>query len=326
MLFRLIIIALIAGSSLLAAADAQIPKKVVDAEADIDYRHDFEPLTKKHNTRVLIDRYHNTIYTSEGAETGAHVMLEIMGRDGFSIEYAEASLTNGALDNADILIIHGLPNDEIELKNGATLWKSPLSNDEIDAIARFVDGGGGLYLSLSHFPNGSGALPLLEAFAVKFRDGYLYSKEYPSFTDPENGRCSHYFGMSRDDGTLNTEHPLIKAGLKVDKVDYLCGAAIFRNPEDAVLPFPPGSQNYNQDDTINEASDHYAGMIGFDYGKGKVVVAADQGMFRDFIFTFDSGEKVYVTITSPDNDNANLFINMMRWLSSKIDIASGADN
>jgi hypothetical protein len=42
------------------------------------------------------------------------------------------------------------------------------------------------------------------------------------------------------------------------------------------------------------------------------------GVVADFVFTFNNGERVYVTITSPDNDNANLFVNMMRWLSPKI--------
>ncbi|WDI33016.1 hypothetical protein PUV54_07375 [Hyphococcus flavus] len=300
----------------LEAAFAQ--KEVIDAIADTDYRHEFEPLQKQHHTRVLIDRYHKTIYTNEGFATGAHAMLEIMDRDRFSVDYAEEALSQDILAQADILIIHGLPNDKIALENGGVFWKSPLSDSEIDSIVKFVDSGGGLYLSLSHFPNGSGALPLLEAFSVKFRDGYLYSKEYPSFTDPENGRCSHYFGMSEDDNTLNVDHPLIRHGLPVRKVDYHCGAAIFRNPEDVVLQFPAGSENYNKDNTFSEASGYYAGMIGFEFGKGKVVVAADQGMFRNFIFTFDTNEKVYVTITSPDNDNASLFINMMRWLSPKI--------
>lgn len=299
-------------------AAEQIKRNFQDAEVDSDYKHDFEPLTSNHGTHVLIDRFHQTIHTEEGYATGAHVMLDIMERDGFSVEYAETQLEYDLIADADILIIHGLPNDEIELDNGGVFWKSPLSDTELDAIVRWVDQGGGLYVSLSHFPGGSGALPLLEAFAVKFRDGYIYSKEYPSFTDPKDGRCSHYFGMSRKDNTLNSKHPIIKNGLQVNKVDYHCGAGIFRNPEDVVLQFPPGSENYNKDDSISEKSDHYAGMIGFNYGKGKVVIAADQGMFRDFIFTFDTGDQVYVTITGPDNDNANLFINMMRWLSPKI--------
>ncbi|WP_428407520.1 hypothetical protein [Hyphococcus sp.] len=319
---KTIMLSVLAAAVLLAPPTAAAPKQNVDAEADIDYRHDFPLLKKQHGTRVLIDRFHETIYQEEGFATGAHVMLEIMGRDGFSVAYADAALSAATLEDSDVLIIHGLPNEKSELPNGAVFWKSPLSGEEIEAIVRFVDNGGGLYLSLSHFPNGSGAAPLLEAFAVKFRDGYVYSEEYPSFNDPEDGRCSHYFGMSREDGTLNPEHPLIENGLKVEKVDYLCGAAIFREPEDAVLSFPPGTANHfhgkASEGDVYETSDHYAGMIAFDYGKGKVVVSGDQGMFRDFIFTFDTGERVYVTITSPDNDNANLFVNMMRWLSPKI--------
>jgi putative intracellular protease/amidase len=319
---RLLVAGLFVATCALAADE---PLHVVDAEVDLEYHHNFMPLDEAHDSRVLIDRFHKTIYTTDEGETGAEIMLDIMNRDGFAVTYADSALDAPSLEKADVLIIHGLPNNEVALENGGVFWQSPLSNDEIDAIVRWVDAGGGLYLSLSHFPNGSGALPLLEAFAVKFRDGYLYSKEYPSFTDAKNGRCSHYFGMSRNDGTLNGQHPIVKYGLPVETVDYLCGAAIFRAQEDAVLPFPKGSENhldgrFDPDTSVFETSDAYAGMIGFDFGKGKVVVAADQGMFRDFVFTFNNGERVYVTITSPDNDNANLFVNMMRWLSPKISV------
>ena len=33
---------------------------------------------------------------------------------------------------------------------------------------------------------------------------------------------------------------------------------------------------------------------------------------RNFIFTFDHTKTVHVTITSPENDNANLFVNLVR--------------
>ncbi|MEO1135448.1 MAG: hypothetical protein AAFW68_02415 [Pseudomonadota bacterium] len=309
--------------AMFASFSVAAQKQLADAVTDSDYKHAFTPLDQQHGTRVLIDRFHQTIYTNDEGTTGAEVMLEIMERDGFDTGFADTPLTSASLQNADILIIHGLPNERVELASGETFHHSPLSAEEVEAIVRFVDEGGGLYLSLSHFPGGSGAAPLLNAFSVKFRDGYIYSKAYPSFTDHENGRCSHYFGMSRGDDTLNADHPMIKNGLPVERIDYHCGAAIFRNPEDAVLPFPKGSENHidgtlNTEHVIYETSDSYAGMIGFNFGKGKVVAAADQGMFRNFIFTFDTDERVYVTITSPDNDNANLFVNMMRWLSPKI--------
>jgi len=293
--------------------------EVTDAVVDSDYIHDFEPLDTDHNTHVVIDRGHNTIY-AQGESSGAGTMLDIMERDGFAISYAEGPLDQ-SLDSADVLIIHGLPNDEIELPSGESLWRSPLSPEEVEAVVRWVDDGGSLFLTLSHFPNGSGARPLLDAMAVQFIDGYIWHEDTPSFDDPKNGRCSHFFGMSPEQGMVNSEHPLFANGLPINRVDYLCGAAVWRTPEDAILPFPPGTQSHlngrirSDEPSFIKTSDQYAGMIGFQFGGGRVVISADQGMFRDFIFTFNETERVHVTITSPDNDNADLFINLMRWLA-----------
>ncbi|TQV85819.1 DUF4350 domain-containing protein [Aliikangiella coralliicola] len=291
-------------------------KMVTDAIVDIDFNHQFTPLNHKHRTKILIDRFHQTIYKTKNEDHGAHAMLDIAKRDGFSYRYTDVAITKNTLDT-DILIIHGLPNLEVEVAENTTFWKSPISSSELEAIVRWVANGGGLFLTLSHFPGGSGARPLLEAFNVKFRDGYLYSKEFPSFTSPDE-RCSHFFGMSEGNKILKKSHGIFAMGETVNKVDFHCGAAVFREPDDVILAFPKGSANYDANDRLVEQSDHYAGMIGFQYGKGKVVVATDQGMFRNFIFTFDEKEKVYVTITSPNNDNANLFVNLLRWLSPKI--------
>lgn len=290
-------------------------KKVTDAIVDLEFVADFTPLNNKHATHVMIDRQHKTIYKTDTDDHGAHAMLNIMKRDGYSLSYINKELNKSNI-TGDILIIHGLPNDKIMLDSGAIYWKSPLTEKELDTIVNWVSNGGGLFLTLSHHPGGSGARPLLEAFDVKFRDGYLFSKEFPSFVSPD-GHCSHFFGMSANNGILNTRHPIFSMGESINKVDFHCGAAVFKEISDAVLSFPKGSKNYSANDIINETSDYYAGMIGFTYGKGKVVVATDQGLFRNFIFTFDEKEKVYVTISSPNNDNAKLFVNLMRWLQPK---------
>ena len=294
----------------------QAKKVVTDAIADIDFKHEFSVLEEKHGTKVLIDRHHQTIYKTDDDSHGAHAMLDIMRRDGFEIEFTDQELDLSKSDS-DILIIHGLPNDKIMLENKAVFWKSPISDNELEAVVKWVANGGSLFLTLSHFPGGSGARPLLEAFDVKFRDGYAYSSLHPSFTS-KDGRCSNFFGMSEEQGLLVKSHPIYSKGESVDKIDFHCGAAIFRAKEDVVIAYPKGTSNYNKDNSFHESSDFYAAMIGFNYGNGKVVVTTDQGMFRNFIFTFDEKEKVYVTITSPDNDNANLFVNMMRWLSPKV--------
>jgi hypothetical protein len=291
-------------------------KVVTDAAADLDFKHNFSALAQSHNTTVLIDKYHQTIYKLEGDSHGTHAMIDIMERDGFNIDFTDQELSKIS-SSTDVLIIHGLPNDKLSLKNGGEFWKSPISTEELDAVVHWIDDGGGLFLTLSHFPGGSGARTILEALDVKFRDGYAYSNKHPSFTST-NGRCSNFFGMSESENLLKKSHPIFVMGETVEKIDFHCGAAVFRKKDDVVIAYPAATSNYNKEHSFHETSDYYAAMIGFNYGKGKVVVTTDQGMFRNFIFTFDQKEKVYVTITSPDNDNANLFVNMMRWLSPKI--------
>jgi hypothetical protein len=83
-----------------------------------------------------------------------------------------------------------MPNNKTILKSkGAeeVLYTSPLENIEVESIAKYVNNGGSLLLFLSHFPGGSGALPLLEAFSVKFRDGYAYHNQF--HTTKKKGIC-----------------------------------------------------------------------------------------------------------------------------------------
>jgi hypothetical protein len=173
---------------------------------------------------------------------------------------------------------------------------------------------------MSHFPSGSGGKPLLEAFSVKFRDGYAFHPDHPGLTPTT--LCS-WFTMTQENGLIRPAHPLLSQvkdlKLQVKKVKWLCGAAVFRNPEDVILAYPSNTVLYTPEvdrdkRTFAETSSQYAGMIGFEYGKGRVVVCADQGQFRNNLFK-DKDRTVYVTITDPEADNAALLVNTMRWLA-----------
>ncbi|MFY9243651.1 MAG: hypothetical protein WAO74_11550 [Polaribacter sp.] len=296
----------------------------VEAEFDTIFKYQFEPLKVKHNKRILIDASHNTIYSlSYGKET-AREMLRIMDVDGYEIQFTEQVLDSVTLssDNTDLLIIHGMPNDKIILGEGSNkeiLYKSPLKDNETINIGKFVYNGGSLLLFLSHFPGGSGAQPILESFNVKFRDGYAY---HPNHSGHKGSLCSQ-FNMTKENNLLNTNHPIIKSAkstkLIPKNVKFLCGAAIFRNPEDNILPFPNNSINYTptsdgKSNDVEESSDSYSGMIGFNFGKGRVVICTDQGIFRSLDLLIDD-EKIPVTIHDPNCENAALFVNTIRWLT-----------
>ena len=303
-------------------AFGQKPEATVEAEFDTIFKFQFEALENNHGKKILIDESHNTIYSlSYGKET-AREMLRIMSADGFEVQFTDKVLDANHLKESkpDLLILHGMPNDKIVLNSGdkkEILYKSPLIQDEVIGIGRYVYEGGSLLVFLSHHPGGSGAIPLLEAFNVKFRDGYANHPKSPGYNC---GICSQ-FVMTKANGMLNVDHPVLKTRLSdkllPETVKFLCGAAVFRNSEDVILPFPNNTTNYTSTSDgldIEESSDSYAGMIGFQYGAGRVIVATDQGMFRSLDLLLD-GEKIPVTIHDPECDNAELFLNSIRWLS-----------
>jgi len=292
----------------------------VEAELDTAFHYQFEPLKVKHQKRILIDEAHNTIYAEPSGRETAREMLSIMEKDGFAVDFTKRTLDSTYLkaSKANMLVLHGMPNNVIRLGKGAdktVMYKSPLSDNEVMGITKFVYNGGSLFLFLSHFPGGSGALPLLEAFSVKFRDGYAH---HPNSPGQNCGICS-LFTMTEKNGMINSKHPVLASRLseklKPDTVKFLCGAAIFRNPEDAILPFPNNTVNFTptHGPDVEETSDSYAGMIGFNFGKGRVIVCTDQGIFRSMDLILD-GVKVPITIHDPHCDNAALFLNSIRWL------------
>ena len=311
--------------AILCVTNFAVGQGTVEAELDTIFHYQFDPLKNPHHKKILIDQSHNTIYSLPYGKETAREMLRIMEADGFEVQFTDLVLDSMHLKTSapDILILHGMPNDKIVLNSVGkkeTIYKSPLKEEEVLAISKYVYKGGSLFLFLSHFPGGSGAAPLLEAFSIKFRDGYAY---HPNSPGHKGGLCSHFI-MTTKNEMLNIEHPVIASRLSdellPDTVKFLCGAAIFRNPEDNILPFPKNTINftptYDGSIDIEESSDSYAGMIGFGFGLGRVIVCTDQGIFRSLDLLID-GEKIPVTIHDPECDNAALFLNSIRWLGKE---------
>lgn len=292
----------------------------VEVEFDTAFNYQFIPLKGTHDKKILIDKAHNTIYSLPYGKETAREMLRIMHADGFQIAFTDEKLDSLNLntEKADILMIHGIPNDEIKLDRNEVIYKSPLTDDEVVAISKYVFNGGSLLLFLSHFPGGSGALPLLEAFSIKFRDGYAYHPDFPGY---KGDTCGHFI-MTSSNGMINIDHPIFSSNRTKEPipgtVKFLCGAAVFRNPEDNILPFPNNTVNLTPTTDgsmeIEEFSDSYAGMIGFQFGSGRVIVCTDQGIFRSLDLLIDGG-KIPVTIHDPECNNADLFLSSIRWLS-----------
>lgn len=312
----LIVIAILSNNILIYS------QGTVEAEIDSSYFYQFESLKGKNRKKILVDKGHNTIYSNEVGVITSREMFRIIDEDGYNVEFTNERLDSSKLKsiNPDLIILHGMPNNKVKLKVDSLkeiLYLSPLKDEEVKSIGNYVFNGGSLLLFVSHFPGGSGALPLLEAFGVKFRDGYAYQNQYHT---SKKGKCGHFL-MNHENGMLNYGHQIFTSTLDnstiPQNVRFYCGAAIFRNPDDVILSFPLNTINYsttNENWDVEESSDYYAGMIGFQYGLGRVIICTDQGIFRSLNLIIE-GEKIPVTIHDPSSDNAGLLLNILRWLT-----------
>lgn len=299
-----------------------LAQRTVEAEIDTSYFYQFKSMKETNNKKILIDKGHNTIYSNESGVLTAREMFRIIKEDGYELNFTDKKIThkNLSLEITDLLVLHGMPNNKLELKTDSvneTLYLSPLTNEEVETIGKFVFDGGGLLLFLSHFPGGSGALPLLEAFSVKFRDGYANQHQYHT---SKGGKCGHFL-MNAENEMINFNHSIFQGAIDTSTIPtnirFYCGAAVFRNPEDVILGFPNNTINYtptNENFDAEEMSGSYAGMIGFQFGLGRVVICTDQGIFRSLDLFID-GEKIPVTIHDPSSENAGLLLNTLRWLT-----------
>ena len=278
---------------------------------DTEFSFVFTPLARPHGSTVLIDSYHSTIYRNKSPGNVDTGIIDILQQDGFIADILHQPLMENSLTkNINILAIIGMRNSQTRA----------LSKNEIVALKRWINDGGSLLLVVGHFPNGEGAIGLMKALGVEYHNGYA---NYPGLPGEKQDQLCSHFTMSRENNLL-TSNPVLAldnpAMLPVNRVKYLCGGAVYRKPGDVILDMPAGTNIYyrnkhNGDLEMRESSGQpLAGMIGFSYGKGRIVVAADQGIFRNLIKVFD-GKRVYVTINDPQADNAALFVNTMRWLA-----------
>ncbi|MEM9292014.1 MAG: hypothetical protein AAGD01_10065 [Acidobacteriota bacterium] len=276
---------------------------------------------------MLIDRHHETIFHREPGrgedEHAAQIWLRLMEREGFEISYLDAPIDTKALESADLFILAGLPVETGLLHTAqdgeqTVLTRSPLQRSEIEALGRWIGKGGALMIFASHYPNGGGTRPLLDALGVRFRDGFVHHPEHPSLG---GGQCS-WFTMTEGNGLLRQQHPILATpaeGLPVAAVRWLCGAALMRYPQDVVLDLPDATVNFSPrpgTSMAREVSDDYAAALAFPYGAGKVFVSGDQGIFRNFVYRFGQ-ESVHVTITDPEAENGHFLVRVMRWLGQR---------
>lgn len=251
---------------------------------------------------VLFDEAHNSFHS---LSRSFRPFAELLRLDGYRLAPLEAKLSAAALTRADILVI-------VNVLAAETVgnWKLPTPSaytpDEIEAVRRWVSGGGSLLLVADHMPFPGAAHDLARALGFDFVNNFAIDT---TTWDP--------IVFRRSDGSLG-DHPIAQG---IDSIATFTGQA-FRAGDSTIVPlltFGPGVITYEptvawEFDGLPASS--AAGMLqgaARTLGAGRVVVLGEAAMLTAQLA---GPNRRPMGMNAPvAGQNQRFVLNLMHWLS-----------
>lgn len=261
---------------------------------------------------VAIDEGHNNFHTSEGRYLPFTRLLEA---DGYIVKAYKGQFKDNDLKEIRILVIANALNS-INIQNWFLPTPSAFTPAEIDAVRRWIEAGGSLFLIADHMPMGGAAADLASAFGFKFTNGFAADTT-------TNGPAFFY----RKDSTLIPS--LITNGRNaeetVNKVVTFTGQA-FRIPAEAIniLRFDKRYLLLESDTAwVFNSKTKYTPIKGLSqgayikYGKGRAAMFGEAAMFTAQL-AGPSEAKIGMNSDYAD-ENYKLLLNLIHWLDGRLD-------
>ena len=258
--------------------------------------------------RVAIDEAHHNFHTAAGRY---RPFAELLRRDGYRVEALRQRFSAGSLRGVEILVISNALN-----QRNAEDWSPPnpsaFTPEEIDAVRRWVEKGGSLFLIADHMPFPGAASDLAKAFGVEFGNGYATGGHWkpggPETFEYKTGLKESAITRGRSDGE------------KVTKVRTFTGSA-FKPPAGAtpVLVFGARSEAVERTGggrgkprTRTVPIEGWCQGAVMRVGKGRVAVFGEAAMFSAQL----AGPRQPMGMNAPGAEqNHQLLLNVMHWLS-----------
>ena len=286
-----------AGSSLCGDADIPAIPNVATATQRADETYDTsiaKPAYVSKGPRVLFDEAHKNFHKMT---TNFKPFADLIRNDGYVLTPNPDPFTPARLKGYDLLVISNARGEE----NG-----SAFADDEIEAVAKWVENGGSLLFVADHTPFGGYAEKLANRLGVNMSKGYT---DDPVNRDP----VIKDLLFSRENKLLG-DHPITNgrnASERVNRIVSFTGqslkapraAVILRLADTAYDEFP------GLDKKISSAG--RAQAIAMTFGKGKVFVSGEAAMLTAQ-FSAD-GRKFGMNV--PGIDNRQYTLNVVHWLS-----------
>lgn len=275
---------------------------------------------------VVIDEAHQNFHTAGGQYAPFAALLTA---DGFSITRGTTAFDDDSLRAVKLLVIAN-PGSA----RGVDVTTSAFTEAEIDAVERWVRGGGSLLLIADHAPFGRATAALARKFGVTMGQGWAFER------NAAGSGLSSQLSYSRADGDL-ASHPVTEGrgpSERVEAVRTFTGQSLTGPPGATVLMrFADQAWEASDQARLNAANAAIAAAgtgpvdlegiadpiggraqgLAFEYGEGRVVVLGEAGMFSAQLVRFPPEaarpDMRFGMNVAPGN--ARFALNVMHWLA-----------
>jgi hypothetical protein len=183
----------------------------------------------------------------------------------------------------------------------------PLRDDEIVALLEWIEKGGALLLIADHAPFGTHAKNLGQKLGVEMSCGFTADEKH------SDGSLSKLV-FSKANGLL-VPHAITEG---LNSVTTFTGQSL-KGPEGSVAFLKLSDSAFDVDQPREDAERTPAAGraqgVAFKLGQGRVVVMGEAACRTAQVVTPPSGEVRKVGMNQPGNDNKQLALNIMHWLS-----------
>jgi hypothetical protein len=291
----------------LAFTGAAWAQQEPDTQADLSVAHPaFHHNDPEPSPRVVIDGGHHNFHTVDGRYAP---FAQLLRNNGMRVSGGTAPIDDAYLATVEVLVIA----NPLAAVNAPDHWELPTPSAftpaEIEAIHRYVEGGGALLLIADHMPFAGAAHDLAASFGVEFENGFAFSSP-PGPQQPDL--------FSRENGGL-VDDPIFA---NVHQVRTFTGSA-FRADGDRVRPIlrlngawrlyePQVAWEFDEQTRTVPADGLLQGAL-VDYGSGRVAVFGEAAMFTAQVA---GPQRSPMGLRAPGAEENKLFVlDVVNWLA-----------
>ncbi len=261
---------------------------------------------------VMIDQAHFNFHT---AGERYRPFADLLRKDGFQILPSGCSFNADSLSRGAVLVISNALNER-NTEEWSLPTPSAFTDEEIQAVRAWIEGGGSLLLIADHMPFPGAASDLAKAFGFTLNNGFAMKPTLAGGAD--------YF--RRSEGLIG-EHAITRGRNETERIDSVLSftGEAFTADSNAtgLMIFGPGmialtpeeAWDFNDNTPRIPINGWFQGAVK-EFGKGRVAVFGEAAMFTA---QFAGDDHHPVGMNQPEaSQNAQFLLNVVHWLTREL--------